>query len=148
MEFPLDSKGSCATFASRETTSTALILLCKHDLLRLGLILYMDSNTLRGPAGLIPLVSQRGHLFVLWEQATFESYFPQAELTKLHVRTGHVGWQKLHAFFKRACPSKLTDKTRKKLEAMQKSCKACTKVSSAPRIFTARIPHDRISFNS
>lgn len=37
MAFPVDNKGRCAAFISRETTSSASILLGKHDLLRLGL---------------------------------------------------------------------------------------------------------------
>lgn len=91
LAFPLDSRGSCATFVSRETNATAPILLGKHDLLRLGLKLDMDCNIRRGPSGLIPLVSQRGHLFVLGEALAEDSFFTQDELPKLHVKTGHVG---------------------------------------------------------
>lgn len=108
----------------------------------------MESNVLRGPSGLIPLVSQRGHLFVLCNPDAFESFFTCEELTKLHVRTGHVDWQTFHAFITRTCPGKIIYKTRRQLEAMQKACRACKKYSSAPRVFTARISHDGIWFNS
>lgn len=77
-----------------------------------------------------------------------ESFSTQDELVKFPVRTGHIGHQKLYNYLRRIRPNHLDEHTRKQLQEIQQERRPRSKYNGPPRVFSVRVRHEGILFNS
>ena len=144
--FPLND--SIVSFNSLETDGDAPLLLGVRDMHRLGMEYLTNLYAIRCGSTIIPVVRDQGHLFIRWHPHDTSSFFTLSELTRLHVRFGHPGWQRLHSFLQRATPDDLDADSQKQLRDIEAACRSCQHTAVAPRSFKIRVPHEHLEFNS
>ena len=93
----------------------------------------------------VPVAYKDGHLYVEWP--THEVMFSKKELLKLHERFSHPASEALVNLIRRADPQLLGSDTRKILDSIAKSCKACQVHASKPIRFKVSMPDNDIVFN-
>lgn len=92
---------SLSSFLSLETDGDAPLLLGIRVMYRLGMKYLTNLYLIRFGTTLVPIV-HKGHLFKRWHPLQTSSFFTLSELTRLHVRFGHPGWQRLYSFLERS----------------------------------------------
>ena len=143
--FGFSLNDSPVSFNSLETDGDAPLLFGVRDMHRLGMEYLTNLYAIRCGSTIIPIVRDHGHLFIRWHPQPTSSFFTISELTRLHVRFGHPGWQRLHSFLQRASPEDLDSDSQKHLRAIESACRSCQDTGVAPRSFKIRVPHERCS---
>lgn len=137
-----------ANFKSLESEGDAPLLFGLKDMQRMGMIYDATSYTIRCGDSLIPVIRDRGHLFIRWNPSSTSTFFTLSELTNLHVRYGHPGWEMLHSFLLRASPDELDSEAKSHLRNIEKACRSCQHIAVPPRTFKVRVPHEHLQFNA
>lgn len=74
---------------------------------------------------IIPVVRDRGYLFIRWRPSQTSTFFTLSELTKLYVRYGNPGWKRLYSFLKKESPDDMDDDSKAHLRRIEKACRTC-----------------------
>lgn len=74
--------------------------------------------------------------------------FTPSELTRLHFRFGHPGWQRLNYFLQRATPDNPGKDSQKHLRGREGAFPSCQHTAVGPSPLKIRVPHKNLEFNS
>ena len=94
----------------------------------------------------VPVVYKRGHLYIEWPCTEVLLSLP--ELKHLHERFSHPTTTALMNLLRRADPKLFEPDTKKLLDDISASCKACQTHSPKPIRFKVSLPQDELSLQS
>lgn len=89
----------------------------------------------------------QGHIFVRWHPLQILSFLTLSELTRLHARFRHPGWQRLPSLLKRTTPDNLDKYPLKTLREIEAACRSYQHTAVPPRTFKVRVPHEYLEYN-
>jgi len=92
----------------------------------------------------IPVVGNYGHVYYIWDMATFYSF---SELQRIHKHFFHVLPDRLYALMRRAKDKDAVSATLKKLQDLTDACDVCQRHAVAPRRFRVGMPNEDILLN-
>ena len=152
-EFRFPFGDSYRSFHASVSPGDSPLILGLSDHRRLGMSVCSLSNTVTfssgadAPSNILPLYSQKGHLFLRWTHADEECLFTVPELRRLHRRFGHPSTQKLVDFLQRCDPEQIDPAAKSALEEISASCSQCQHGARRPVRFRVSIPSDMFEFN-
>jgi hypothetical protein len=130
------------------------------DMYALGIQMDIYTNSAALPdGGVWPLCQHNGHLFVKWNKAAEpgtaecsflqhgECPFTREELAKIHQRSGHPHWRRMHDFLRRVRPEECEPGLLKDLQEMVRECVSCQTYAPKPRVVKLSLPHGTGRFN-